>query len=302
MGLNISLDQWRSLVAVVDAGGYAAAAEALGKSQSAISYGVQKLESRLGVRAFELEGRRAVLTESGRLLYRRAKQLLEDAAALEQAAGTLGQRYEAEIRVAVEAVFPTWLLLECVASMSEQFPLTRIDVFETVLTGTAEALTSKAVELAVIGRPPAGFLGDHLMRVRFIPVAHPDHPLHHLGGAIGYDALRKFRQLVVRDSGERRVDAGWLGAEQRWTLTNFPTSIHAACRGMGFAWYPEEKIRRELAAGELKRLPLVEGAERFTDLYLVYANRDYAGPAARALGAVLTDRVRQLAPMDLSIT
>ena len=58
----LSLDQWRALIAVVDAGGYAQAAEALHKSQSSISYAVHKIESVLGVRAFEIHGRKAVLS------------------------------------------------------------------------------------------------------------------------------------------------------------------------------------------------------------------------------------------------
>ena len=56
MSTKISLDQWQALIAVVDEGGSAAAAEALDKSQSAISYAVQKIETELGVRAFALEG------------------------------------------------------------------------------------------------------------------------------------------------------------------------------------------------------------------------------------------------------
>jgi len=49
---HIALDQWRALIAVVDSGGYAQAAEALHKSQSAVTYAVQKIESVLGVGAF----------------------------------------------------------------------------------------------------------------------------------------------------------------------------------------------------------------------------------------------------------
>jgi DNA-binding transcriptional LysR family regulator len=41
---TISLEQWRALVAVVDDGGYAAAAEAIHKSQSAVTYAVQQVE------------------------------------------------------------------------------------------------------------------------------------------------------------------------------------------------------------------------------------------------------------------
>jgi len=69
---TISLEQWRALVAVVDDGGYAAAAEAIHKSQSAVTYAVQQVEKLLGVKAFRLEGRKAVLTPVGRMLYSRS--------------------------------------------------------------------------------------------------------------------------------------------------------------------------------------------------------------------------------------
>ena len=291
---RITLEQWRALLAVVDAGGYAQAAEVLGKSQSAVSYAIQKLETTLDLRVFTLKGRKAALTPAGELLYRRARALLGEAEALEQAAAHLSLRHEAAIEVAVEALFPNWLMLDCLAELGDAFPDTRIELHETVLTGTEEALLERRVDLAIAGRIPPGFLGDHLMRVRFVPVAHPDHPLHQLARPLDFNDLRRQRQLVVRDSGQRRTDAGWLGAEQRWTLSHVSTSIQAACRGQGFAWYPEEKIRRELAAGTLKVLPLREGSERFADLYLVYGDRDYAGPATRQLGEILARRTRSL--------
>ena len=101
---RISLEQWRSLVAVVDAGGYAQAAERLHKSQSAVTHAVQKLQSLLGVQAFRIEGRRAVLTDTGQLLYRRGRALLEEAEHAENAARTLSAGWEAEIRVAAELI------------------------------------------------------------------------------------------------------------------------------------------------------------------------------------------------------
>jgi DNA-binding transcriptional LysR family regulator len=290
---QITLEQWRALLAVVDEGGYAAAAEALNKSQSAISYAVQKLESGLGVRVFALAGRRAVLTPAGELLCRRARLLVAEAAELEKVAARLEQRFEAEIHVAVEAIFPTWLMLDCLAELAQDFPDTRVQLYETVLTGTEEALLERRVDLAISGRVPVGFLGDAVMRTRFVPVAAPSHPLHQLGRQLTYQDLRGHRQLVIRDSGARRIDAGWLGSEQRWTLSNFASSIRAACQGMGFAWYPEDKIAAELARGELTVLPMREGGERFAELYLIYTDRDYAGPASRQLGEILRRRVAQ---------
>ncbi|HEY9546808.1 MAG TPA: LysR family transcriptional regulator, partial [Solimonas sp.] len=107
---KISLEQWRALTAVVEVGGYAQAAEALNKTQSTITYAVQKIESLLGLKIFEIQGRKAQLTREGEVLYQRAQTLLSEAAALERGAGSLAAGWEAEIKLAAEIVFPTWLL------------------------------------------------------------------------------------------------------------------------------------------------------------------------------------------------
>src|ERR1700741_3705331 len=99
---RITLDQWAALAAVVDAGGYAKAAETLHKSQSSVTYAVQQLESLLGVKAFEIKGRKAALTPSGDLLYRRARVLFDEATSLEKAAKSPLAGWEAEIRIAGE--------------------------------------------------------------------------------------------------------------------------------------------------------------------------------------------------------
>ena len=130
------------------------------------------------------------------------------------------------------------------------------------------------------------------MRVRFIAAAHPDHPLHQLQRKLTLQDLRHHRQLVIRDSGSLRSrNAPWLGAGQRWTVSHKATQIHAAVMGLGFAWFAEDTIRSELAQGLLKPLALREGAELFAQLYLVYADRDYAGPGAQRLAAILGEQV-----------
>src|SRR5581483_10969825 len=200
---KISLEQWRALQAVVEAGGYAQAAEMLHKSQSAVTYAVQKLESLLNVKVFEVVGRKAHLTPTGEVLYRRAKALLDEAGALENAAGSLAAGWEPELRLAVEIIFPTWLLLQCFTRFATEQPQTRIELYETVLSGTQEALLQHRVDLAICSGVPEGFAGDLLMRVRFIAAAHPDHPLHRLGRKLTLQDLRKHRQLMIRDSGSQ---------------------------------------------------------------------------------------------------
>jgi DNA-binding transcriptional LysR family regulator len=293
MALNprISLEQWRALLAVVDSGGYAQAATILNKSQSAVTYAVQKMESLLGVKIFEVIGRKAHLTATGQVLYRRAKALVEEAGALESAAGSLAAGWEPELKLAVEIVFPTWLLLECLSRFARERPDTRIELYETVLSGTDELLLERRVDFAIGSKVPPGFAGDRLMPVRFVAAAHPDHPLHRLARELTLQDLRKHRHLVIRDSGSQRSGGTWLGAEQIWTCSQKATSIHAATLGLGFAWFPEDTIRSELAAGTLAPLPLREGGERWADLYLVFADRDYAGPGARRLAEIIRGAV-----------
>jgi len=289
---KVSLDHWRALAMVVDEGGYARAAEALGKSQSTVSHSIQRLEELLGTRVLRLQGRRAVLTEVGAVVLRRARVLLGEAGNIERLARTLAAGVEAEIHLAVDTIFPNQILLPAFQSFSEAFPDTRIELVETVISGIQELVTEGHVQLAITPRVPQGWLGDHLVRLEMRCVAHPEHPLHRLGRRLNENDLRQHRQLVVRESGEqRRSDFNWLGSEQRLTVSTMGTRIQALCEGLGFAWSPLLKITRELEAGLLKPLPMKQGTNRFADLYLVLTDRDGAGPATRAMAIQIKDHV-----------
>src|ERR1700682_920736 len=225
---KISIDQWSTLVAVVESGSYAKAGEQLQKSQSTLTYAVQKLEELLEVKVFEIRGRKAVLTPTGEVLYRRGKTLVEEAARLEHAAGELAKGWEPEIRLAVEIVFPTWLLVHCLGEFAKERPETRIELYETVLGGTDEALAARSVDFAIVASVPRGFVGDALIpMMRALCVAAPSHPLHALGRPLTLEDLRRHRHIVIRDSGAQRSrSAGWLN-EQRWTVSHKATSIRA---------------------------------------------------------------------------
>ncbi len=293
---KISLEQWKTLVSVVESDGYAQAANRIHKSQSTLTYAIQKMERLLGVKAFQIKGRKAVLTDAGHILYARGKALVEEAARLEQAAGALAAGWEAEIRLAVEVVFPTWLLLECLATFGEEHPHTRIELYETVLEGNAEALVEGKADLSIGPTIPPGFVGEALMNVRFVLSAAPSHPLHRLGRQIVAADLKPHRHLIIRDTGSKRVRATNAIATQRWTVSNKATSIRAATMGLGFAWFPEDSIREELRAGQLKALPMREGTERYASLYLIHADGDVVGKGARRLGEVIRERVRKVCP------
>jgi len=262
------------------------------KSQSAVTHAVQKLQAVLGVRAFEIQGRKAVLTPTGQLLYRRGRSLLEDAGRLEESARKLSAGWEAEIRVAAEILFPTWLMLKCLERYGAESPHTRIELIESVMGGTREALLRGEVELAIAASIPAGFSGEPVARMRFVLVAHPEHPLHRLGRPVGMQDMRNYRQLAVRETSARRETASWIEPAQRWTVSSMSTSIIAVRSGYGYAWFPEEKIREELAAGTLKPLPMRDEDVRFAQLYLILADRDAAGPGTLRLAEIIKEFVK----------
>ncbi|MDZ7749484.1 MAG: LysR family transcriptional regulator [Halofilum sp. (in: g-proteobacteria)] len=287
-GPRTTLDQWRVLQAIVDHGGFEAAAEALSRSQSSVSYAVRQLEERLPLALFARDGRRAELTDAGAALLRRARALVAEAHALEHYAATLAAGWEAEVTLAADLISPPSFLMPALAAFSESAPQTRVRVLEEVLTGTTDAIVDRAADVALIGNmAPPGFLGEPLLDVEFVAVAHPEHPLNRLDRPVTDSDLRTQRQIVVRDTGRQGRDSGWLGAEQRWTVSHVRTSVAALEQGMGFAWVPRDVAAEALAAGRLAPLPLETGGTRRVTLNLVLVDRDGAGPAARALAAEL---------------
>lgn len=286
-----TLEQWATLVAVMEEGGFEQAADALNRSQSSVSYSIKRLQEQLPVSILAPHGRRTVLTPQGALMLQRARSILEEARRLERFAATLAQGWEPEVRLAVEIVVPAELLLGALARFADQAPQTRVQLIESVLSGASETLVQGQADLAVTGMVPPGFLGDPLLQVDFIAVAHQAHPLLGLSRPLALEDLRHHRQVVIRDTGRyRQVDSGWLGADARWTVSHLLTAVAIIRRGLAFAWVPRDCIADALASGELCPLPLEQGAVRTETLYLIYANPTDAGPATRALAQTLTEQ------------
>ena len=171
--MKTTLEQWRMFRAVVEHGGYAQAAEAIFKSQSTISYGVHKLQEQLGVQLLEVEGRKAVLTEHGRILLQRANQLLDQAENLDAIASSLSSGIEAKVRLALDMIYPYDQLFDVLEEFSRSFPDTRIELEEYVLSGGIDMLEEGSIDLLISPTVPKGWHGQHIERARFCPVTTP---------------------------------------------------------------------------------------------------------------------------------
>ncbi len=294
---RVTLDQWRTLQAVVDHSGFAQAAEVLHRSQSSVSYTVARMQEQLGVPLLRIDGRKAVLTEAGEVLLRRSRQLVKQASQLEDLAHYMEQGWEAEVRLVVDAAYPNARLVRALSAFIPQSRGCRVRLREEVLSGVEEVLLEGTADLAITGLNIAGYLGTELCSIEFVAVAHPDHALHRLQRELTFQDLESQMQVVIRDSGRTQPrDVGWLGAEQRWTVGSLPTAASFVSSGLGFAWLPRHLIERELREGLLKALPLAQGGTR-NPSFSLYANKEKPlGPATQILVELI--KTFDAAPLD----
>ena len=292
---KVTLEQWRMLQAVIDHSGFAQASEALHKSQSTISYAVNKLQQQLNLEILTIKGRKAELTEAGAVMLRRSKRLLKEAEAIEKVAGSLSEGWAGQVTLGVDVIFPPHLLLQCLEKLSP-CSHTRLELVETVLSGTTDMLISGQADIVISGLVPQGFIGEPLIEIPFIPVARFDHPLHGLAQPLSHDDLKAHRQIVIRDSGLKRIDAGWLEAEERWTVSHISTSIRLISEGLGFAWLPKYHITKELESGLLKSIRISPENKRQAQVYLIYADQDGASPVIQLFAKAIKEACSQAGP------
>ncbi len=290
-----TLDQWRILQAVVDNGGYAQAAKVLHRSHSSLNHAVIKLQKLLDVQLLEVKGRKAVLTDAGRVLLRRSRILSQHHNELEYIATNLSIGWESEITISLEHDWPRDKFL---TAFEEFLPLSRgsrVHFEENVLAGSEEVIRKQKVDIAVTAFTPVGFVGEYLCSVKFLPVAHPNHPIFFRQQPITQQDLIDELQVVIADTSssvEVEYDIGWLKSEARWTVANFAMAIKILKNGLGFSWLPEHLIRDDLKHDRLKHIPLKQSSFLTNDLSLVLPKAELTGPCALALADQILKHVR----------
>lgn len=293
--IYVSLKQWRILHAVIDCGGYAEAAKSLHLSQSTISYTISKLQEQLGVPLLKIDGRKAILTSEGRALLDRSRHVLKEAIELETFAKNLGQGRGGEVRLVVDQNFPTPLLMQAL----REFTLSgegaaEVKLREVPISQTEEVLHDLSVDLAISEHVPLGLLGEPLVEVAHIPVAHPDHPLFKLGREVTAADLAQHVQIGIAPSGDAVRTAATNSAQARcWLLNSCDTVVAAVREGLGYAWLPQHRVGQWIEQGLLARLPVGDKAGYKTVLYLIHGRPWSATPAANRFAEVLRSLVAQ---------
>jgi DNA-binding transcriptional LysR family regulator len=148
-----SLEGFSAFVAVVEEGGFAAAARRLGLTTSAVSKQVGKLEARLKARLLLRTTRRLSLTEAGEVFQAHARRALAEAAAGHEAVVLLGAAPRGALRLAAPMSFGVGHIATAIAPFLLAYPDVSVDM---VLDDRVQDLVAGGFDLAIrIGR-----LGD----------------------------------------------------------------------------------------------------------------------------------------------
>ncbi len=267
MNYPLTLDALAVIEAIERKGSYAAAATALNRVPSAVSYTVQKLEQDLGVTLFQREGRRAVLTSAGRHLAEHGRQLLEAADDLAASTRQISSGWEPRLRVALDTIVPVELVLRCIGSLQREHPGIEVVLTHEVLGGTWEALIENRADLVVggVGNAPGhqGIRCEPWLELEHIFVAAPEHPVCALPQPLTNAALSQFRAVIVSDTARNSLplSRGLLQLQSAIYVPSMAAKIEAHRQGLGVGYVPHELVKADLETGRLRCIELTETRE-----------------------------------------
>jgi DNA-binding transcriptional LysR family regulator len=126
-----SINEYRALVAVVEAGTIRGAAESSDLPRSTLSRAIQRLEERLDVDLFDRSGRGLEPSRAGELLYKRAREFLADIEASEAAVQRVDEASKDTLVVSIPRTAGQPILVEAVTAFADAHPGVDLRVLAT---------------------------------------------------------------------------------------------------------------------------------------------------------------------------
>lgn len=276
------------LVAVVEGGSFARAAEALGLSPSGVSRAIARLEARVGVRLLDRTTRSTRLTDEGRRFYERVGPLIAgmEEAAL-QASGA-SSTVRGRLRVMVDPFFSRLLLAPRLAGFLERYPDLDLELLTRDEFGD---LVASGVDVAIrFGHPPASSLvSRRLLETRILTVAAPAY-LERRGrprtpaDLAGHACIQFLDPLTGRPfQWEFRRRGKTVPVETRGPLlvTDVGTMLGACLAGAGVAQVMALGVEELLKRGQLVEL-FPDWPDETFPLHALYPSRHHPAAKVRA--------------------
>lgn len=266
----ITLDLLRALDAIDQRGSFAAAAQALHKVPSALTYTVQKVEQDLGIELFDRSGHRAKLTPAGRLVLDEGRDILRDMDSLASSAKKIASGWEPELRIGVDTFYEVSRLFPLIGEFNTDHPYIKLHLLHGSLTGTWEMLINGTADLilSTSGLDPKleGYETRIMGETSLTFVVANGHPLAERACEVSVDEIEAFPTIVVRDTTQLMAPrtVGWTRQNRIITVPNMSDKIEAQKAGLGVGYLPSHRIQEELKSGTLVQVKVDAPANKDT--------------------------------------
>jgi DNA-binding transcriptional LysR family regulator len=261
-----TLDQWITLQAVVDYGGFAQAADALHRTQSSISYTINKLEQTLGVEILSLEKRRAVLTHEGRVLLELSREITEKAISLEKEAKNLIFNNKLKINILIDPLYISGLFWNKISQFIKDNKHYDINIRKTALS-KSDILAQKDQDLVITHYNIKSLQPIDLESIKTVLVTHPKSILQHLQ----HDELSKeLQQHTYISLLANSSDADH--NNQIIHVGSVETAINFVKQGLGYSRLPLTVVQEELNKNTIKQLNMRNEDKEYK--FYLYLNKN----------------------------
>ncbi len=286
--MQTTLDAWEILQTVVQLGGFAAAAKKLNRSQSTISYAIGRLQEQLGVRLFEIQGRKAQLTEAGRVFLADVEPHLAGFHELEQRARAMATGGASDVRISVDSLFPDDRLFEALAAFSRAYPHVRQRLRQGTFLSADSEFSLHNAQICVTGLVSREILVKPILVIGMMAVARRDHPLLSIGRRLSRSDLMQHTLVTIDSAASGSLkQQPRLPAQRVLSVSTIDSAISAVRSGLCFGWLPKYRIQSELDCGDFVALPLPAGKTREVRLNLVCRDLSVSNSEVNALAELL---------------
>ncbi len=268
--MKSTLDEWEILHAIVQLGGFAPAAQHLNRSQSTISYAIARLQDRLGIKMLEVKGRKAHLTEAGRVLLGDAEPHLAGFQQLEHRARSLSSGGESEIRLSVDSIYPNERLFAALFEFTRRFPYVHPKLRQATFLSSEAEFSAHGAHLCITAMMSHDYYAKSVLEIKLLAVARRDHPLHSLRRPASRGDLIHHTIVTIEGAASGGGKRQPRSAAQRFlSVTTIEAAIDAVRCGLCFGWLPVYRIQPHLDSGELLPVRIPAGGTREVRLNII---------------------------------
>jgi DNA-binding transcriptional LysR family regulator len=301
----MNLRQLLAFCTIVDLGSFSMAAEDLGLSQPAVTFQIQALERDLGVILLDRAPRRVVPTDSGRILYTHARQVLRHLEEVRREIDELDQLMRGTLLIGASTGPGEHILPQLLGCFKAEHAGIGVVLRILPTHEIIEQVLAYDLEIGVVGAQEKhqSLQFEPFVQDRLIVIAGPDHPWSAQAGVGMEDLLREPFILQQPGAGVRiMLEAGL--ADMGLSLSDFNVHMElglqesiktAVGAGYGVGIISRFAVRQELGLGTLLEIPVGDLPSFRDEFYLV---RNRARELSRLTDAFVSfarDQVHSLA-------